>query len=183
MSHIVAEQRVNNYIARVFYDDCPINPRGYDNVTTIICFHGRYNLGDETSYRSEDYDSWAEMKEAIMENEKPLIIKPLYLYDHSGITISTSPFGCKWDSGQIGWVYVTKERMEELGVAEEYIEFALNAEVGEYDHYLRGEVYRWEVVEVKTCELGHEHTTFVDSCGGYNNEDDAMEQALLGISE
>jgi hypothetical protein len=30
------------------------------------------------------------------------VILPLYLYDHSGITMSCGPFSCPWDSGQVG---------------------------------------------------------------------------------
>ena len=36
----------------------------------------------------------------------------LYLYDHSGITMSTGSFCDSWDSGQVGFIYVTKEDIE-----------------------------------------------------------------------
>lgn len=76
------------------------------------------------------------------------IILPLYLYDHSGITMSTGKFSCPWDSGQVGWIYVTKKQaVEEWGKkictkkviekAEKYLE----GEVEEYDQYLTGDVY------------------------------------------
>lgn len=34
---------------------------------------------------------------------------PVYAYVHGGATISTSPFSCPWDSGQSGFVYVTRK--------------------------------------------------------------------------
>ena len=37
---------------------------------------------------------------------------PLYLYDHSGITMNTGGFSCSWDSGQMGWIYATKEDIQ-----------------------------------------------------------------------
>lgn len=36
-------------------------------------------------------------------------ILPLFLYDHSGITMNTSGFHCPWDSGRVGWIYMSKE--------------------------------------------------------------------------
>ena len=80
--------------------------------------------------------------EGWMENN--LAILPLFLMDHSGISISTEPFGCRWDSGQVGYIYTTKEVYEknwskpfDLAHAKE----CLVAEVETYDNYLTGEVY------------------------------------------
>ena len=39
---------------------------------------------------------------------------PLYLYDHSGITMNTTGFNDRWDSGQVGFIYTTKDRVTEL---------------------------------------------------------------------
>lgn len=123
-------------------------PRHDENLSTMICFHGRYNLGDKHVYSDKDYLGWAEMETAIIKNEKPAIILPLYLYDHSGITISTSPFSCRWDSGQIGFVIVTKDKIKSnwniKKVTKKDIDRAMKvllAEVDTYDNYIRGEVY------------------------------------------
>ena len=37
-------------------------------------------------------------------------ILPLYLYDHSGLSMNTSGFSCPWDSGQVGWIYCNNEK-------------------------------------------------------------------------
>ena len=115
------------------------------------------------------------MEKAIIKNESPAVILPLYLYDHSGITISTSPFSCHWDSGQIGFVFVSKEKLKkEYGVkriTNEVIERAtkiLLAEVKTYDQYLTGEVYGYKVID----EKGNEE----DSCWGYYGEDSIKEE-------
>lgn len=34
---------------------------------------------------------------------------PLYLMDHSGLAMQTESFHDPWDSGQVGWIYVSKE--------------------------------------------------------------------------
>lgn len=49
---------------------------------------------------------------------------PLWLYDHSGLSIScgdrTGQFADEWDSGQLGWAFITKKSvMEQIGT--EYV--------------------------------------------------------------
>lgn len=45
--------------------------------------------------------------------DKYYIILPLFLYDHSGITMNTSGFNCPWDSGQVGIIYISKKKAKE----------------------------------------------------------------------
>lgn len=70
------------------------------------------------------------------------ICRPLYLYDHGGITISAGAFGCPWDSGQVGWQYVTDKALAEEWAGDEAKAISyMDATLSEYDSYLRGEVY------------------------------------------
>ena len=56
---------------------------------------------------------------SIVEALGKYVILPLYLYDHSGITMSTGPFSCPWDSGQVGWIYASKKTfIDETGYSE-----------------------------------------------------------------
>lgn len=134
-------------------DNEPESPRQCDNFGVMVCFHGKYNLGDdEHGYRSEMFDSWDGLRDEIERNENPGVILPLYLYDHSGITMKTHPFGDRWDSGQIGFIFISKDKiMEEFSIddkdaiADEVLESAkkiLEGEVVIYDQYLTGDVYR-----------------------------------------
>jgi hypothetical protein len=162
---------------KIEQDTDPMNPRtDWDNLGTMVCFHKRYDLGDKTDYRSEDYDSWNELEEGIVKNEGEVFILNLYLYDHSGITISTSPFDCNWDSGQIGFIFVSKYKMKKEGIDETKVEEYLKREVETYDQYLTGEVYCYEVYEIETCDKGHEHKTLVESCGGYFGEEECKSE-------
>ena len=75
---------MKKYKLEIEQDNDPMNPRReWDNLGTMVCFHKRYDLGDKTDYRSEDYDSWEGLKQGIIENEGEVFILPLYLYDHS----------------------------------------------------------------------------------------------------
>ena len=105
------EKTIDKYKIEVIHDTDPFDPREDDNLGTMICFHGSYNLGDKHDYNHQDYNGWDEMKEAIIKNEDVGVILPLYLYDHSGITIATTPFSCRWDSGQVGFIIISKEKM------------------------------------------------------------------------
>lgn len=41
------------------------------------------------------------------------IFVPVYKYDHSAVAYSATPFSCPWDSGQIGWLGVAKDKARE----------------------------------------------------------------------
>ena len=135
------------------------DPREWDNITKMVCFHNNYNLGDEHDYNKDDFNSWEELKEAIESNENVLAIKPLYLYDHSGQTISTSPFSCKWDSGQVGWVYITEETVALTGMPmDNDLDKAIEQDVAIYKQRVEGDVYGF---------ICYKDGKQVDSCGGF----------------
>lgn len=102
--------------------------------------------------------------------QKKYIMLPLYLYDHSGLAMSTESFVGKavhaeWDSGQVGWIYVSKEDVlkefggeKMTGALRKKAEDLLRNEVTQYDAYLRGECYGFELY--KNGELS-------DSCWGF----------------
>ena len=51
--------------------------------------------------------------------ERKNVVLPLYLYDHSGITMScdlTYPYNDRWDSGQVGWIYASHQRVSRGGL-------------------------------------------------------------------
>lgn len=156
------------------------NPREWDNLCKMVCFHKNYNLGDPHDYNKDDFNSWEGLKDAIISKENPLVILPLYLYDHSGITINTTGFSCQWDSGQVGWAYITKKQLEYLGTTlnkgEVYSEFLeritkyLIDEVKTYDYYITGEVYGFSIL--------NEHDESEDSCCGFFG-DNWKENGLL----
>lgn len=90
-------------------------------------------------------------------------LMPLYLYDHSGISISTGDYGDPWDSGQIGWIYALKKEFEREGIPWEQAEKVMEGEAEEYDHYLQGNC--WIGILEKQDEDGEWEE--IDSCGGF----------------
>lgn len=174
---------------KVVHDSSADSPRNWDNLGTMICFHGGYDLGDKHSYDSDDYSGWEEMKQAIIKEENPAVILPLYMYNHSGISISTTPFSCRWDSGQIGFILVSKETaLADFGgkivtaKLKERIEKILEGEVETYNQYVRGDVYGFQIVD--------ENGNHIESCYGFFGTDfatngmlDYINHELLGVAE
>jgi len=172
-------KRIGKYEIEIVPDSDPESPRKWDNLGTMICQHRRYYLGDKHNYDLSDCGSWFDIQKKL---DYPPIILSLYLYDHGGITISTKPFGCPWDSGQVGFIFATKETLiKEYGRADEDIikkaKEILEAEVKVYDQYLTREVYGYRIYEVSTCDHGHEHREEIESSWGYYGEDACMEEA------
>jgi hypothetical protein len=181
MKDFINEKVIGNYKVRTYYDESPESPREWDNTGTMICFHRRYNLGDKHNYDHNSYSGWEEMKKDIIETENVHTILPLYLYDHSGITMNTTGFSCGWDSGQVGWIFVSKESVKNYGVDETKVKEYLEGEVSTYDQYLRGEVFGYRVYKVTKCDLGHEHEEMIESSWGYYDEDETMTDGTLCV--
>lgn len=165
----------NGQLLKIYQDEYAESPRtAWDNMGKMICFHGRYNLGDKHNIDHNDYNSFDHMIKKVV--GKDGIYLPLYLYDHSGITMSYKPFSCRFDSGQVGFIYMSKEDIiREYGeFTEENKQKALNcliSEVETYDQYLTGEIYSFELVEIETCNLGHNYERQIDSCSGFYGYD------------
>ena len=127
----------------------------------MVCWHTRYTLGDVQPI--DDPETWLEK----YQQEYPdAVILPLFLYDHSGLTMSVSGFSCPWDSGQVGYIVCPPERWE--GLDREQVEKNLKQEVATYDQHLRGDVWWFIVEEREDCaECGRGDWQHVDSCGGF----------------
>ncbi len=169
------------YRVEIQHDEDAGSPRtDFDNLSTMICFHKRYQLGDQGhGFKHGDYNDWDEVEQAIIREHNPAVILPLYLMDHSGLSIATTPFGCPWDSGQVGFVFVPKEKVyEEFGVKRitsklrDKVEAILLGEVSTYDDFLNGFVYGYTVTHKASEEEA-------GSCWGYYG----MDHERSGLAE
>lgn len=150
----------------------------FENLGTIVYKHSKYVLGDVCI---DDPIDWLEDKLGLKRlgeysNERlddllelfyrKYVGLNLYLYDHSGITISTEPFSCPWDSSMVGFIYVDKEKIrKEFGVKNvtqklmKTVKEILKHEIEIYDLYLRGEIYGFKLYD--------KDDNLVDSCYGF----------------
>lgn len=162
----------------IMKDEDPMNPlEDFDGPAKLYCWHNRYKLGNENPYSDpEDFMESAK--------EEECVTMPLWLYDHSGITMSCgkgNPYSCQWDSGQVGFGYISKKEIMEIkpGFQNENGEWEYPTEddwerfggmvieqaVEEYDMYLVGDCYGYQVYEYNEFEEEFEETD--DSCWGF----------------
>ncbi len=175
------------------------SPRDWDNLGTMVCWHSRYDLGDEQE--TGDSSEWLRNLAGETVNvddpdlipdehvqriiEKYFIMLSLYLYDHSGITMNTTGFSCPWDSGQVGWIYCTKEKGREslATYTDEAVREVLVGEVEIYDQYLRGDVYYFLCEEGTVCDKGEVHWEVTNSCCGFYGSDVEENGMLDGMPD
>jgi len=210
--NIAHEETYKNCTIKLIYEECPMSPREWCNIGKMVCWHRRYNLGDEKpGVTPEEYlerlacerdvrlRKWADLRESAhhryCERDMTMIriervyqehlkraldehfyILPLYLYDHSGVSISTGPFSCPWDSGQVGFIYCSADRAQkEIGPQfRSKIEECLKSEVETYDAYLRGLVVGYVAEDPDGEHIGSCWGFYPDDKGNYP---DALEQA------
>jgi hypothetical protein len=171
----VYEEAYQGHAIKIYHDPDAESPREWSNLGTLICWHRRYRLGDSHPFDSpeaflRDLVGVSDQRDLSMEQLRErakykAIILPVFLYDHSGLAMNTIGFHCPWDSGKVGYVYVTlKAVRKEFGVKRvtralrEKSEDILRGEIVTYDAYLGGRVYGY-VIE----QDGEE----IDACWGF----------------
>ena len=122
-----------------------------------------------------------------MDQKRRVRSTALYLLDHGALHMRTTPFSDAWDSGQVGWIYATKQKFVELGfVAEEdwreRTKEMLMQEVELFNAYLCGETFSY------TLHVGSEEEGWneVDSaCGFYGSdlETNGIADEIPGLTE
>jgi len=175
MESPIHEETQQGYTIKIFHDPDAESPREWDNLGTLICGHDRYTLGDKHSFGGGreflldlldlNNDCPLDVETLFERAAKTAVILPVYLYDHSGLAMNTTGFHCTWDSGQIGFIYVTLD-----DVRQEYSVHRVSAkrrnqaadilrqEVQTYSDYLSGSVYGY-VLEQRDEEI--------ESCWGF----------------
>jgi len=163
-------------------DNFGANPRENDNFGTMVCWHRNYILGDiQPTQSPEEYK-----EESIPEGS---VVLPLFLMDHSGISMSCRAFGDTWDSGQVGWIIANpssiKAAFQVTEITEEILEKTkkqLEDEVTEYNYYLTNDCWGFIIEEVKCCsECGSNQNETIDSCCGFRG--DCLDNMKEHVSE
>jgi hypothetical protein len=131
------------------------SPREFDNLGTISTWHGRYKLGDE-----QPKIAGPKYLQALPEGS---VVLPVYMYDHSGLALSTTPFSCQFDSGQLGLIWASPDKIKEsygdLSPASlDQAKASMESEISTYNDFLSGRVYGYEISE---------DDEVVDSCWGF----------------
>ena len=155
-----------NMVLEIHQDIDPINPRKeYYTLGVMYCWHHRYILGDEQP-KQDLCDFYLQ---ELSDNGHVL---NLYLYDHGDLSMSTTPFSDRWDSGQVGFIHMLKAVQIKEGFTDEQALEYLKEEVETYNQYLSGEIYGFELYTLEACETcGHMEKTEGNSCWGFYGHD------------
>ena len=176
---------------KIDFDENTESPREWDNFGKMICWHNRYTLGDKKqldqysekkecklSKLTDACNGWDEVEQVLRDEFEAVVILPLFLYDHSGISMRTYPHGqyAGWDGGYIGFIYATKadilkkfnlKKLSKKAIVR--TKEILEGEVETYNSYLTGQIFCYTVED----QAGNNH----DSCGGFYEDVEALTEA------
>lgn len=167
----VKVEEYKGYKIEIHQDEPPENPRDcMDELGTIVYWHSRYTLGgkqDLNGRREYPDESPQEVIDRLADGGEYL---PLYLMDHSGLSLRTSDSQFRacdsagWDWGQVGWIFcprdtIVSEYGDDSPDSREKCRRCLQGDVDTFGDYLSGDVYGWSVTGPDG-ERG-------DSCWGY----------------
>lgn len=185
----------SNLKLNVIADKSPESPRKWCNLGTIVAEHKRYELSDEHGWNDAVEIIEAHFSEAQLENLEfdpsdlhsvcsalaatgKAVILPLYMYEHSGVALRTTPFSCQWDSGIVGFIFVMKADLRaEYGWKRitasrlNKAESVLSNEIAVYSDYIDGDTWGYEIVD--------EEDEVVESCWGFFGYD-PVSNGMLG---
>lgn len=158
---------VGDYRLKISYDEISDSPRDWCNLGTFITWERGSSSPDTNDFaRPEDFMEWW------TENGEGGVLLPVFKFEHSGVAYSTVPFGDRWDSGQVGFIYALAGTIEHDLIDKDRTEECLQAEVVEYSQWANGEVYSYTLERRVAHECGCDNCDYdgwdlVDSCGGY----------------
>ena len=182
---------------QVFYDPEPDNPRDWGPLTGIVGWHSQRRIGDHpipkspTEFLIELYAeqfpemggmSDSEQARFVKRTPYPGVLKPLCMYEHGSVAFSTDnssyPFTDRWDAGQVGFVYVTPQKLVEREIADdvEKTEAIIKSELQAWEDFVNGNVYGVSLVEKSACDSGDTDSDVVGELRGvYIEGKDSME--------
>lgn len=203
MAEAYQTERVGDVIVQVVADMDPYNPREEgENITSFYGEHRHYTIGDgeppSDEARALERGGIRLLYRWLRRYRGVVAFTKVGMYDHSGVSYYTVPldppsrghhpqdFG-GWDSGVVGYAYITRERAEELGAPTDSLDRQMEAEVAEYGDWASGNV--WGYVITKPCADPHHeddsdedvadcpHSEELDSCYGFiGDPDEAMNE-------
>lgn len=169
---------VNGLKVKIFHDDDCMSPREQDNVAVIYGMHRRYTIGDGEPPPDEiealERGGTNALQEYLRKKKGMIAFDLVGLLDHSGLyfylgggpAVSDS---AGWDSGTVGYTYVTKKRCDELGVKRKNAQEAMEVEFREYSSWVEGDCWGY-VVEGEDGDI--------DSCWGFIGMEYAKEEGI-----
>jgi hypothetical protein len=113
----------------VHYDDDVSCADHIPDDVHVWTWHRNYSIGEKPPCEP------AEAEELIREHPGAVYL-PIYAYEHGGIALSTGSFSCRWDSGQLGWIWTAEPG---------WTEAMLRSVIAELDDIMQGATFGYVV--------------------------------------
>lgn len=130
--------------------------------------------------------SWDEREELLrrflkQDGEEIAVLLNVYMYEHSGRVLRASPFGDRWDSGQLGFFYATKSEIRAhykvknvTAALMRLVEGRMKADLETYNAWIEGDVWCYHIYD------GNE---FLESGCNYYGQDQCKQEAKKRLEE
>jgi hypothetical protein len=168
----------NKFSYRILHDEVGINPREFNNIGQLALYPNRY------------LDSELDINE-LPSRDEAIAIFPLRFYLHGNLSFSIDnkyPYNDRWDSGEAGYVVVTREqarliygKYESSPAFIKQVEEKVRDEIAKLNSYLNNDCWGYQILEDGLDNNSFEKT--VDFCWGYYSYKDAENAALSKIKE
>jgi hypothetical protein len=144
------------------YDEFPLGREDCDNLTTIVTAHRRCCYGDTNFSSSDRFRRYIEEnRESLAWAKKRGLLRTIYAYEHSGISVRLDGYGSwpdqQWDCGKLGFICIKPESVVKLmgwkrinKDRAELLKRYLEQEFNEWKACLEGDTYR---VLNEDCEI------------------------------
>ena len=172
---MIREVKLNkeNHIIKITQDSDPESPDAWGVEDMFLVYdHSQFTVTREGFEPSSIYKylqlcSYPETIDLRDDDFDKYWIFPVYAYIHSGVSLSLTHQGCKWDVSSTGFILVEKP----VFITEPEATYYAKGLIDAWNQYLSGNVYRFEIIEKKMCnhcgtieELEH------DSLSGFYGE-------------
>jgi hypothetical protein len=179
----------NGYEIEIIHSDTDVSPREWCNIGYALTAERRYYSPDKNDVLMQimkdtgDYANTAQehikgmtkrIKKEKEVSEKVLFIFPITKYEHSGVSYSVGDNrSCPFDSGIAGFYFVTQEKWTEC-MGKTRATYAKAKKIAQdemriYTQFCNGDLYGYSIED--------ENGDFVDSCGGFYETEQAIEEA------
>lgn len=196
-------EEYKGYTITIDQDRDLFDPREDDNLGTMVCLYGKYDLGDEQSPNFDNATSWYDerayyfnnkfdirtdsdgyVKDYLEENDftqirkwidKNIVWLPLHLHDSSEVSINTTGWACNFDNRKIGFIWIHRDTiLQEFG-GKNLTELQKNRATDALVSEVESyDKYISDNTYAVNIHLGDE---LIDSCNGYDNYEFAETEA------
>lgn len=119
-------------------------------------------VSNHRGYSDDNNEKYSHSLDDCIDGMEEFTCVPVYALIHSGISVSLTPFSCRWDSGVFGFLVFPNERKDEFDTQ------FLTSLVNEWNMIFNGEVYWYSLTVAEICQCcnhaGEEEE--IDKLGG-----------------